>query len=362
MNEEEIVRIFLENGYQLSKYALPLVSTNPQRIVFELGKLKPRPFIVTAQHVNKILREMERPKLRVEKIKEYKPLKKPITVEDYTQALHSRYEKIKPILTKRLATDKLMSINKITPKTSIFSVIGVVREKTENNLIVEDPTGEATVYFDGGIKDEIESIIIDDIIGLTCKKIKGRYCTIKVVFPDIASSREINRTVTDTSIVVVYEPLGLENSEYQKLVNILSTTKLSSVFIFTDFFDERLNKDFSGFGLVSVSKNSYPTLFQIDSVKVLILPKHFFKSLPEKLDSTNFLVSILQRRNIPTIFSPDIYVGNTFVLEEPPDIIISNFSESAYKNYKGTTIISNSNSNKIFLVNLKTREVTEKAI
>jgi hypothetical protein len=95
-------------------------------------------------------------------------------------------------------------------------------------------------------------------------------------------------------------------------------------------------------------------------VKILTLPRHFFKKPPDKRSSIKFLVSILKKRTLVEEFSPEICWGkDEFVLEQTPDILISNLDESSYKNYKGTTLISNSESDKVFSVDLKTRGVEE---
>ena len=38
MNEEEIVKLFLKNGFQVSKNALSLILENPEQILSELKK------------------------------------------------------------------------------------------------------------------------------------------------------------------------------------------------------------------------------------------------------------------------------------------------------------------------------------
>jgi len=47
MEEKKIVKLFLQNGFQLSKSALTIIPPNPEEVIPELKKIKPRPFIVT---------------------------------------------------------------------------------------------------------------------------------------------------------------------------------------------------------------------------------------------------------------------------------------------------------------------------
>lgn len=363
MEKEEVVRLFLKNGYQLSKTALSLVLSNPEQIISELKKLKPRPFIVTKKHVKRILKEAKKPIPKVEIFKEYRQLKSPIKIDDYVKHFLTRYEKIKNFISKRMDPEKLISINKIAPQSITFSIIGIVREKGRVNLLIEDPTGEVNIFFGEDMKGKFKDIFLDDVIGIKCKKIKDRYYAKNMVYPDILSSREISKTENDVKVMVISNPFSLDDTKYQKLLSLLSTTgSLSSIFLFENGANKKL-EDFSKFTSINISSKSNPTIYRINNIKILALPKHFFKKSIGKISPIAFMVSILKRRYIPTIFDSKPHVrGNNFILDEIPDIIISNFHESVYKNYKGTTIISNSESSKIYLIDLKTREVTEKII
>jgi len=181
MNEEDTVRIFLRNGFQISKSALSLVSEDPKTIISNLKKIKPRPFIITKQHIKKILEDTSNKPINVKKIREYNLNTKPTHVSDYVKELSSHYEKIKLLLLKQMAPKKLVSINKLTPRTITFSIIGLVREKNNDSVLVEDPTGETSLYFDNDMKKELKNILLDDVIGVQCKKIKEK-CYVKKVF------------------------------------------------------------------------------------------------------------------------------------------------------------------------------------
>ena len=180
-SEEEVVRLFLKNGYQISKRALPLISFNPEEIISYLQKLKPMPFLITEKHVKKILGERVKSKPKIEKLEELIPFKKPIKIEDYVKHLHSRYEKTRAILSKHMDKEKLISINKISQQI-IFSIIGIVREKGDSNLLMEDISGEVHVYFDEPLKKRLEEICLDDVIGIRCKKIRDKIFARNVIF------------------------------------------------------------------------------------------------------------------------------------------------------------------------------------
>jgi len=181
MNEDEVVRLFLKNGFQISKSAFGLIPEDPEVIIPKLKKITPRPFIITEQHIKKVLDTSNKP-VNVKVTEEYDFSKTPIHVGDYVKELSARYEKIKSLLLKQTSLKKLVSINKITPRTIIFSVIGLVREKNDDSILIEDPTGETRLYFDKNMKKELKNILLDDVVGAQCKKRKEKYHVEKVFF------------------------------------------------------------------------------------------------------------------------------------------------------------------------------------
>jgi len=362
MNEEETVKLFLKNGFQVSKNALPLILENPEQILSELKKMKPRPFIISEQH----LRNIQKPVVKitpaeVKLIKEYKQGQKPVSVKDYVDHLVSRYDELKKIISKKMTDEKLTSINKIATQTMMFSIIGIVREKGNNNILIEDPTGEVYVFFDN-LKEKLDEITLDDVIGVTIKKVKDKFYAKNVVFPDVSSNREINKTEKNMVLAVVSNPSSLDDSKCNNLISVLSSTEdLCSMIFLDDNNSEKLTCNFSKFN--PITNNTNPSLFQIENMQILLLPKKFFETLTFDSKTSDTITSMLKKRHLASSFILNTHTSHDeFVLTEVPDIIISNSGETINKNYKGTTIISNSNPAKIFLINLRTREVTEKTL
>lgn len=360
-SEEEVIRLFLKNGYQLSKGALPLVLHNPHKILEDVSKLRPRPFIITEEHVKKIFTSSKKPKPEIIVLKRYEILKKQIKIKDYIKNFQTRYEKIKNILTERMRGENIISINKIPPYVSTFSVIGIVRRRGQNNILIEDPSGEATINFDTDIGKKLDEIKVDDVIGFTCKKMKENLIAKNIYFPETPSSREINKADEGIKVAFLFDPPSLEKKQQKKLYDILNKDELlSSVFVFKTSSIKK--EEHPKLNLIEITKDSAPTLFQIDKIKILVLQKKFF-SLSKEVEPLNFIISILRHRNLIRSFDPKIHIGdNNFVLDEPPDIIVSDFEGGFYKNFKGTTIVLNSDPTKLFLINLKTREVIEKSL
>jgi len=362
-NKKEVIRLFLKNGFQISKNALPLTLNNPNEIIRNLKTLRPRPFIITEKHIRKFFEKTIRPKVEIETLKVYKRRETQIRIEDYIKFFRSRYENAKNILSKHMGHEKLISINKITKQTSAVSIIGIVRNKNDNNLLLEDLSGQTHVFFDEDIKEELKNVALDDVIGVKCKKIKEKIYGQKIIFPNILSSRRINKTEHEIKVAFVSSPGSLESTKYQKLITLLSKDKNSLlIFLFMDEENKKILEDFSNFKSVHISPNSNPIIFKISNIKIMAFPKHFFEQTSETLAPMNFMTSILRKRLLPITPNFKKIEENGFVLENTPDIVISNFDESSQKNYKGTTIISNSDPEKIFLINLKNREVFIKSV
>jgi len=361
MNEEEIIRLFLKNGFQISKIALKLASDNPQKIISELKKIKPRPFIITEHHIKKILGNISGRQVDLNVIKEYTSKYTPTNVDNYVKSLSVRYEKIRSLLLKQMAPKKLVSINKINPRTTTFSIIGMVREKNDNSILVEDPTGESNLYFEENMMGAFKNILLDDVIGLRCERIKEKYYVKEVIYPDILASREINKTNDEIQIAIACVPSGSSAAIHKKLMDSLtSLEKISTLFLFSHFEipTDGIPADFK---LIQIHPNAAPKLFQLDKIKILAIPSSFFENF-NTASAPEVFISVLKRRELLTPFPLIVNTHEDFILDETPDIVISDFGEAFHQNYKGTTLISNSNSQKVFFVNLKTREVHETQI
>ena len=345
MDEKEIVKLFLGHGFQLSETALPLIKENPQKILSQINTLKPRPFIITKEHVEKITETKKLDKCpKIELLKKFTYEKKELKAEDYVKHFSKIYEKIKEILLKNTKLTKLVSINKITWNTKEFSLIFLVRKKGPNNLLAEDPTGETNIFFEDNMRKNFDEIGTDDVLGIVCKKNEEKIYAKNIIYPGVSITREINKASSNVNLYYIYKPTLLDDNEFEKLSDILrQTRKIESIFIFGGWNDRERLKEFDNTFLVSEKFN--PELFGIENVKILGLPE------------TDSLENILDKRLIK---------GNslleTFVIEDVPDIILSSGKETYSKNYKGTTIISNNDRHKIFIVNLKTREAKERKL
>jgi len=355
MEKEDIIKLFLKHGYQLSNSALPLVVSSPEKIVKDLNKFKPRPFIVTEQHIKKLLEEKPKQIYDIKLLKEFKPSSNKVTVDDVVTHFLSTYNKTKKIILEHMPTEKLISVNKITPKTQSFSIIAIVKEILDDQIIVEDSTGEVSLFFDKEIKQKLNCLEIDDIIGIFCKKNENKIYIVDIIYPDLPVAKEINKTSEELMLVFLSVPKGDVIS--QKLLEILSP--LGKQFFVFIFCDEKVTTDYpDNVTLTFILKNSPPKLFQLDKIKILTITDSWFGKIEK--EATDPILFSLKRRNItPKI---NCIKNDSFVLEDVPDIILSSSGKDEYKNYKGTTIISNVSPHKIYLINLKTRDVEEEVL
>ncbi len=200
MDEKQVIKLFLRNGFQLSKGALGLVSKEPEIILSRLKKITPRPFIITEQHIKNVLKETPKKSAQKKVKKEHSSSEALVHVDDVVKKLHSRYEETKSLLLKQITPKKLVSINKITPRTIVFSVVGLIREKNDNSILIEDPTGETNLYFDEDMKKELKHILLDDVVVVRCKKIKEKY-HVKKVFTDKTRKKSAGDSPNTSSLL-----------------------------------------------------------------------------------------------------------------------------------------------------------------
>ena len=231
-------------------------------------------------------------------------------------------------------------------------------KKDENTILVEDPTGEIKLHFDKNANQELKNILLDDIIGIPCKKTKDIYYVKRIFYPDVPSSREITKTKDKIQIAVVFMPPESTTSAFKKTINHLcSIKKLSVIFLFS--YSKKFSSDIvhSKLKLIQIPPKSAPKLFQLDKIRILAVPNTFCGRFFGPSSPREMFLSILKRRELitPPPLAPHIH--EKFFLDGVPDIIISDFNGTFYQNYKGTTMVSNSDPQKVFFINLKTRDV-----
>ncbi len=314
MDDQEIIKKFLDLGMQITNDALIIVRKDPEFFISEIKKLKIRPFFLTKDIVNEIIAKKEK-EPNFEIVKQISFEKKPLRIDDYINFYLKKYELLRDIFVS--TGFSAISINKINERTKEFSTIGLIREKKNSSITIEDPTGEIELFFEGIMKQRLQEFDVDDVICIKAEKSKDKFVVKKIMHADIPLNREVKKT----------------NEEILLKIN----------------FDES--------NPLLPKKYSSPTVVKFFEISFLIIPKTFFDIFEAKIDLDEIIKLLKKRFLLPK--TKDVAIANPedFILKDLPDFIITDVEPSGFKNYKGTTIISVFD--KEYEVNLHTREVKE---
>lgn len=362
MDDKKIVKMFLDNGYQLSGDAIPLVRSNPTQILEKIGELKIRPLIITYHHIKKITTKPKNFKI----LKEFVPNQEPIKVDDYTKHVLLKYNKIKNIFLKRFKKKKLISIGNIDTRTSNFSIIAVVKKKIDDELTLEDPTGTLNITFN---EKKFSDVQEDDVILASCEKKSNKIRVENIFWPDIPINREVAKSKIESKIVITPESFLSDNQKTKNFLKWVSDVKdVTNVFIFANN-TKILPKEFLGFNTTIIGTGNdsnmgtlieNSTTLEINNIKILVLTPDLIQNMGSDITTKNIL-STLKRRHLLPHFNQVLSVADDlFVLDDVPDVVIAKTDEDSHSNYKGTTIISISDPNKAKILDLRAREVSEK--
>jgi len=391
MKKQEIINSFLKKGIQLDSDVLDELhrdQTKIRRILEKIDKDKEKPKTLTVESIQSLFKEA-RGKIELVKGAIYK--KKKITPKDCTEYLSKRYEEISKLLVKKLRLLNLMSLGKITQKTRNFSVIGMVKEKDneESTIMIEDQTGELVIHFDEiGLKT-FREIVLDEVLGAVCEK-KEVVRAKKIIWPDVPLRKHVNKTKDDAFCLFVSD-LHMDDEKtnkksYEKFLDWANKTKYTPFYIFVLGDISSRKKDIKDF-FYNLPKNAFkvfikgeidpdtdvwdlvlpnPSLVKIEN-DILALLSHGdflanYNDAWKDLTPAMVMQNLLKKRHInPGFeFNPEIYDIDPFLIDVLPDIFVSGHVHTpSLVNYKGVTMMTTGSfvSTPVFwLVNLKTRE------
>ena len=377
MDRSKIIKRFLDSGHQLTNDALDILIKEPEKVEAFLKEAKQHntPSAITSEFLTTFLKKGE-------KKREIK-----LTPDDYTNIFTKRLEVMKNIFSQKTGQSNLISINKISPRTKKFSIIGMVKETDTNNntIILEDNTGEIEIQLQN--KPIFKEIVEDEILNITCEKTGEIVVGESVFFPDMSIKREINKTKDDVYCFFISD-LHMDSDSFNKTyyinyINWLENEKEKiNIFVVGDVSTrikdiEKLLSDTPKRHNISIIKGEIdppmekllqnPHNVQIGNVNMVLFhnPKlnHYINlwGSPEKA-----IANLLKKRHLDPIFTADttIYNKDPYLLETTPDIIVAGHTHiPTNTNYKGTTILTLGSliSQPIFwLMNLRTREIFKK--
>lgn len=198
MEKSQILKLFLEKGFQIDIESLNFFSRNESALKKFLNEMEDKqvPSTITLDFVNFLLKN------DVEIVIHTKEAKT-ITVEELSKIFSYRFNILKKILLSHLDLVNLLSISKITEKTKKFSLIAMVSKTQESSITVMDDTGEIDLTIDKKLLDEIFAY---DVLGFLCEKNTGIHVR-NVIFPDVPLRRNI-KTLDEERNVIFAEKIN----------------------------------------------------------------------------------------------------------------------------------------------------------
>lgn len=273
-----------------------------------------------------------------------------VHVSDFTQFYLERFNFLKEEIEDKMERESISSINKLSSGEA--AVIGMVREASEEEVVLEDNTGRILLETE-------ERFLEDEVVGAKGDVIVNEEVRMrpqKIVYPDVPLGKEVNKTEEDLSALFLSEI----DKRSQEVVEDRSPEYL--------FLSKKMEEEKSvNIPTVGISDSSWesgnlktgedPVQVRLGNLRILVHDGSVVKKAKEKLnvDQTKALISLLQKRHLNP--SQMHSLEDRYLLEEVPDIIHVN-GEEGMANYKGVTLLSTS-PEKGYEVNLKTREVEE---
>ncbi len=309
MERSEVIKEFLKAGFQLSPSVLEYLVKNEEEIkpfIEYLGRLKPKPLIVTKKELMSYLSQGIH-LLALDYTK-----KKNVTTEDVLTYYKERFEFLKKTLTRRIELVNLLSINK-TKRSKKFSIVGIVREKKEDRLTIEDFTGSLEVIIPSSLS---RLIVEDEVIGIRCMKVGNEITIQQVIFPDIPFLRETAKKV-EGKVCVAYR-----TSEFNGSLPIIGVQ-----------INSPLSIDFKEICWVVFKGLRFLLIFS------KVIEKYAKQFKMEFLDT---LVVLLKKRHLNPLFKGFLYDKDPFFIKEIPDFLIClvETGNLERKNYKGVTLLT----------------------
>jgi len=342
MEKAEVLKLFLEKGYQMDIETLNYFAKNESAMKKFLREMETAklPSTITKEFVDSMLQS------DVE-IFELKPERKPLTAEDLSRVLLERFEIIKKILATHMELVNLVSISKITQKMQNFSLIGIVNniDFATKTVSVADDTGEIALKL--GEKN-FADIMINDVLGFICEK-DGNIRAKNIVFPDVPLRRGV-KNLADERFLVFAEDIS------KNLAGWCESQK-KSVYLFTFTHQNDITEFPEDVKTVFVGEG--PMFAEIAKIfSVFLFDGSFLQPVRRDKKLDEFLVLLFKKRYFNATEKLDKFImNNAFVMEKVPDIIVTRgLNEAVQTNYKGTSLLT-VDKNTSWIINLKTREI-----
>jgi DNA polymerase II small subunit/DNA polymerase delta subunit B len=309
MEKLEILKIFLEDGIQLTPKALDMIFENQDIIDKIRNFAKKRNLILIDENIFLELKKEETQEIKIlypEEIVSY-------SIEDVIKMYKERFEFLSNIIQKNYTSFNLTSLSKIKKLKNgdEAMIIGMVKDKTTYTILLEDFTGYETIKLDAKVT---EKLFFDDVLGIRVRKEGEEFIGYKVFFPSLTFFRKVS------------------NLEKEVIISI-SGIRINSKILPIKPAD-----------VVRIYINDY---------KLFLLDLRLIESYKQRFESyIDVLASLIERRHLNPSFlrSKKLYKKDLFLLDEIPDsIIILNSNEAIYRVYKGINIFFLPKNKSLFL-------------
>lgn len=419
MERKDIVERFLREGRQLDSAALDYFMSKPEKIDEFIKTAQKDTTIqqstITLDSIMSVLKEKEQPTVKIIKKFCINERNEKISISDYSNQLISNYEMKRQMLINRVDSTKLLSINKIQ-KQNNFVLICMVRERdqVEKSAIVEDMTGNITIYFED---TEFENLLENDIVAIQCEPSPTGIKAKQIIWPDVPLKRTVNKTkesihclfISDfhmdseqfnregyekflrwiddfkkhdygKTYILILGGISQKKSDVKKLFNILPKNSFK-IFL-------RAKKDAVLDRRKDLLCSATPMMIEIEGIKFLLCQKdelYAYKRLfgrrhtdrdedvtvadvtATDATATDIMINLLKRRDLtPFVESGKVFIPTKGTLiDQVPDIFASgSFHSATATNYKGVTIITTGSLSLtgepvFWTVDLKTREINK---
>jgi len=228
-----------------------------------------------------------------------------LSPEDFVKYYNNKYNSIKNILLKK--TDAL-SINKVNNSTLPVAVIGIVKEKTPNGFVLEDPTSEMEVI----AKSESENITEDDVLAVKGNAREGKLFGKEIILPDVPLTHPVGG-IDATLFITGKPPNTPENIDV-----VCSPEKIIG--------PDKTNSDIPNPAWITITK-------QEKSVRFLVYK-------PGNETTISDAVEMLKKRHLSPRRNQVASSDDPFLIDPVPDVFWINSKERGFKAYKGVTVIS----------------------
>jgi|GEM_PF-745163 len=230
--------------------------------------------------------------------------KNTLSTEDFVGYYNNKHNTIRDMLLRKV---NAVSINK-TNNHGTVTIIGMVRELTQNGLIIEDATGHAEVF---GGRDIIRDMNIseDDVLAITGNMREGKVFLKEITLPDVPLTHPVGELDATISFS--------ERAPKTQDTDVVCTP---------DSINNNKNTALPNPAWINIKK-------QGKSIKLLVYK-------PKKDATLSNAIESLKKRHLSPERSQIRGPDDPFLIDPIPDVFWFITKEKGHKAYKGVTIVS----------------------